>query len=157
MDECLSIILSVFHITNKYHNGIGSESDVNKLTDYIINKYKNDSNGMKLDRHDIDLTGKNVILSEDVITKATTAKKMIDIVQQWWGTVVAITCQANRTWDDNIDGIPLFTSYTPAPFELYYDENTPEAAIGNNPKIPDNAKKVEKPKASWNDLVQSMR
>ncbi len=155
IDDFKKEIFNVF--TNEYHNGIGSESDVNKLTDYIINKYKNDSNGMKLDRHDIDLTGKNVILSEDVITKATTAKKMIDIVQQWWGTVVAITCQANRTWDDNIDGIPLFTSYTPAPFELYYDENTPEAAIGNNPKIPDNAKKVEKPKASWNDLVQSMR
>lgn len=48
----------------------------------MINDYKVNSSGMKLDRHDIDLTGKSVIISEDVITKATTARKMIEIVEQ---------------------------------------------------------------------------
>lgn len=144
-------------LSHTHPSGLHSESDINEFIDTIVNKYKNDSNGMKLDRHDIDFTGKTVILSEDVITKATTTRKMIEIVQNGWGTVGGITCLANRYWADNIDGIPLFTTYTPAPFELCYDENTPEAAIGNNPKIPDSAPKVEKPKAAWNDLVQSMR
>lgn len=155
MDDFKKEIFNTLSHTNS--SGLHSESDINAFVDTIINKYKNESNGMKLDRHDIELTWKNVIISEDVITKATTARKMIEIVEQWGWTVVWISCLANRSGADNIDGIPLFTTYTPAPFELYYDENTPKTAIGNNPKIPDNAEKVEKPKASWNDLVQSMR
>jgi hypoxanthine-guanine phosphoribosyltransferase len=34
-----------------------------------------------LRRHDIDLKGKKVILSEDVITKGSTIKKMREIVE----------------------------------------------------------------------------
>ena len=134
-----------------------SEDSIKESIDDMINEYKVNSNGMKLDRHDIDLSGKKVIISEDVITKATTTKKMIEIVQNAWGIVVGITCLANRSGWDNIDGVPLFTTYTPAPFELYYDENTPQETIKNNPEIPVWARKIEKPKASWNGLVQSMR
>lgn len=154
IDKLKKDLMDVFTTINTWSL---SEDGIKESINDMINDYKVNSSGMKLDRHDIDLTGKSVIISEDVITKATTARKMIEIVEQWRGTVVWISCLANRSGADNIDGIPLFTTYTPAPFELYYDENTPEAAIGNNPKIPDNAKKVEKPKASWNDLVQSMR
>jgi orotidine-5'-phosphate decarboxylase len=134
-----------------------SENGIKESIDDMINDYKINSNGMKLDRHDTDLFGKRVIISEDVITKATTTNKMIEIVQQAWGTVVWITCLANRSGMDNIDGIPLFTTYTPAPFELYYDENTPQEAIKNNLEIPTWSRIIEKPKASWNVLVQSMR
>lgn len=155
MEALKAELFNVF--THKHPQGIGSEQDVKDFAQYVISEYEKASNDMALKRHDIDLKGKSVIISEDVITKATTSRKMIEIVQKAWGTVVGVTCLANRTWEDNIDGIPLLTTYTPAPFELYHDENTPPEAVKNNPKIPDGATKVEKPKAAWNELVQSMR
>ena len=142
--------------THDYQSGISSIQDRQDFIKNIVSEYSK-LDGMALKRHEIDLQGKSVVLSEDVITKATTTKKMIEIVQNAWWTVVAITCLANRTWEDNVDGIPLLTAYTPAPFELYYDEKTPPEAVKNNPQIPDGATKVEKPKAKWNELVQSMR
>lgn len=65
-----------------------------------------DGDSMSLKRHDLGengLTGKRVILSEDVITKGSTLAKMIEIVKQGGGEVVAITCVVNRSGKDTYE------------------------------------------------------
>lgn len=112
---------------------------------------------MELKRHDLDFTWKKIIISEDVITKATTTKKMIELVEQGGGEVVAITCLANRTWSDAVNNIPLYSTYSPDPFELHYDEQTPDDKKEGNLAIPTWSKIVEKPKDHRTELVESMR
>jgi len=112
---------------------------------------------MLLKRHNIDLKGKKVILSEDIVTKWTTLAKMIQLVEDAGGEVVAITCVGKRYENDNFNGIPLIYCYEPDAFELYWDENTPEKARGDYPKLPDGSEIAEKPKNEWDWLVESMR
>lgn len=112
---------------------------------------------MQLKRHDIDLTDKKVILSEDIVTKWSTLIKMIELVKQKWWEVIAITCVWNRYWKDDFEWIPLIACYNPPVFELYYDEKTPEWARWNHPQLPKEADISEKPKNDWKELVESMR
>ncbi len=115
-----------------------------------------DGINMILKRHDMDLTGMKIILSEDVITKWSTITKMIKLIKEKWWEVVAVTSVVNRYGKDNFDGIPFISCYQPEPFNLFYDENTPENARGDNPPLPEGAKIVEKAKNAWNELVNSM-
>ena len=79
---------------------------------------------LKLKRHDIDLKWKNVILSEDVITKGSTIAKMIELVEKRWWRVTAITCVVNRSGKDNYNWIPIYTCYIPEKFWMYYDDTS---------------------------------
>ncbi len=86
-----------------------------------------DGDTMTLKRHDLGengFIGKKVVLSEDVITKGSTLTKMIEIVKNDGGKVVAITCAVNRSGRDNFEGIPLFHCYTPPAFGMWWDEET---------------------------------
>lgn len=120
-------------------------------------KWGEDNKEMQLKRHDIDLTGKKVILSEDIVTKWSTLTKMVELVKQKWGEVIAITCVWNRYWKDNFETIPLISCYKPPVFELYYDKKTPELAKWNYTELPKGADISEKPKNDWEELVKSMR
>ena len=140
-----------------------------------------DGDSMLLKRHELGddgLKGRKIILSEDVITKGSTIAKMIEIVKNGGGEVVAVTCIVNRSGKDNFDGIPLFHCYTPAPFQMWWDEKTLEKTRANEqatgkspeeieaiittlqskyPRLPSDAEISEKPKNEWNELVRSMR
>ncbi|MCK9272840.1 hypothetical protein M0P65_04815 [Candidatus Gracilibacteria bacterium] len=83
-----------------------------------------DGENLILKRHDINLKGKNVILSEDVITKGSTLAKMIELVEKRGGKVTAITCVVNRSGKDNYNGIPIYTCYIPEKFGMYYDDTS---------------------------------
>ena len=119
-----------------------------------------DGESMALKRHDLGtwaFAGKQVILSEDVITKGSTLAKMIEIVETGGGTVVAVTCVVNRSGTDHYRDIPLYTCYTPPVFGMWHDDSTPDEARGTTPRVPDDGESVEKPKNEWNRLVMSMR
>jgi len=116
-----------------------------------------DWDNMKLKRHNIDLKWKKVILSEDIISAGSTIKKMTALVESLWWKVVAVTCFWNRNGWEEFNWIPLLYCYKPPVFELYYDNNTPENNIWNNPKLPENAQVSIKPKNDWLELVESMR
>ncbi len=66
--------------THDYQSGISSIQDRQTFIKSIVDEY-NKLDGMALKRHNIDLKGKSVVISEDVITKATTTRKMIEIIQ----------------------------------------------------------------------------
>lgn len=123
---------------------------------YTEKWWENDKE-MLLKRHDIDLNWKKIILSEDIITKWSTLKKMIQLVNDGWWEVVAITCVWKRYENDNFEWIPIISCYTPPKFELYYDENTPLDERKDYPKLPEWSKISEKAKNEWPELVQSMR
>jgi orotate phosphoribosyltransferase len=133
---------------------------------------------MALKRHDIDLQWKNVVLSEDIVTKWSTLEKMIEIVEAWWWTVVAITCVWNRYWKDNFNWIPLISCFVPPAFNMFYDEKTLEIVHDKMQKewkteeeilveayrirhevtrLPEWSDISEKPKNEWTKLVESMR
>lgn len=116
-----------------------------------------DNKDMELKRHKINLEWKRVILSEDIVTKWSTLKKMIELVEIAGWKVVAIACVWNRYWKDNFNGVPLVSCYEPQAFDLYWDENTPEEQRKEYPKLPDNSEISPKPKNEWDDLVSSMR
>lgn len=140
-----------------------------------------DGDSMLLKRHELGddgLKGRKIILSEDVITKGSTIAKMIEIVKNDGGEVVAVTCIVNRSGKDNFDGIPLFHCYTPALFQIWWDEKTLEKTRANEqatgktpedieaiitalqskyPRLPSGAQISEKPKNEWNELILSMR
>ena len=80
-----------------------------------------DWDDLKLKRHDIGLKWKNVILSEDVITKGSTIEKMIELVKKGGWKVTAITCVINRSGKDNYNWIPIYTCYVPEKFNMFYD------------------------------------
>ncbi len=103
---------------------------------------------------------------------------MIEIVKNGGGEVVAVTCIVNRSGKDNFEGIPLFHCYTPAPFQMWWDETTLEKTRANEqatgksqeeiaallselqskyPRLPTDAQISEKPKNEWQKLVMSMR
>lgn len=110
-----------------------------------------------LQRHDIDLTWKRVMLCEDVITRATTIKKMIAIVKKAGWVVIGISCLVNRTWQDRFDWLPIISLYSPDSFVLYHDEHTPYIAKDNHPPIPKWSSICEIPKYSWDTLITSMK
>ena len=63
-----------------------------------------DGDNMALKRHNLGINGfagKRVVLSEDVVTQGSTIKKMIEMVKNGGGEVVAITCIINRTGREN--------------------------------------------------------
>lgn len=100
----------------------------------IYAEKKSGTNILYLKRHDIDLTWKRVILSEDVITQWSTLEQMIRIVEEKWWEVVGVTCTCNRHGKDNftytrsdssVINIPLIYCFIPPSLgELYWDENT---------------------------------
>lgn len=90
---------------------------------------------MILSRHDIDLKWKNVILSEDVITKWSTLEKMIEIVEWKGGKVIQITCVVNRSGSDYFRGIPIQSCYVPEPFDLYYDDKSVEVVLNDKERL----------------------
>lgn len=116
-----------------------------------------DNELMKLKRHDIDLQGKKVVISEDIVTKWSTLRKMKSMVEQSGGEVVAIGCIWNRHGSDEFDGVPLFACYVPEAFELYWDDVTPEEQRRKYQRLPEGAKISQKPKNQWDELVNSMR
>jgi len=120
-------------------------------------KTENDNNNMDLKRHAIDLTGKRIILSEDIVSRGTTIAKMREVLERLWGTVVAIACVWNRYEQDSQNGIPIISCFVPPKFELYWDDSTPDDQRKDFPKIPLGAEIVEKPKNEWGELVESMR
>lgn len=128
-------------------------SILQRVQEIIDKKYEDK---MLLKRHDLNLKWKKIILSEDIITKWTTIERMIELIQERWWEVVAITCVWNRYWKDNFNWIPLISCFTPRKFNLYYDEKTPEKAIGNNPELSKWSKISEKAKNDWPELVESM-
>lgn len=120
-------------------------------------KTENNNNNMDLKRHAIDLTGKRIILSEDIVSRGTTIAKMREVLEWLWGTIVAIACVGNRYEQNEQNGIPIISCFIPPKFELYWDENTPEDQRKDFPKIPDGAEIAEKPKNEWGELVESIR
>ena len=126
-------------------------------TSIYTEKSWNDNELMKLKRHEVPLKWKRVIISEDIVTKWSTLRKMKSMIEDAGWEVVAIGCVWNRHGKDNFDGIPLISCYQPEAFELYWDENTPEAQRKDYPKLSDDAKVSPKPKNEWDDLVASMR
>lgn len=120
-------------------------------------KTENNNNNMDLKRHAIDLSGKRIILSEDIVSRGTTIAKMREVLEGLGWTVVAIACVWNRYEQDQQDEIPIISCFVPPKFELYWDESTPEDQRKDFPKIPDGAQISEKPKNSWGELVESMR
>ena len=44
-------------------------------------KTENNNNNMDLKRHAIDLTGKRIILSEDIVSRGTTIAKMREVLE----------------------------------------------------------------------------
>lgn len=120
-------------------------------------KTENNNNNMDLKRHAIDLTGKRIILSEDIVSRGTTIAKMREVLESLWGEVVAIACVWNRYEQGEQDGIPIISCFIPPKFELYWDDATPENQRKDFPKIPDGAQISEKPKNDWWELVESMR
>ena len=122
---------------------------------YTEKWWENDKE-MLLKRHDIDLKGRKIILSEDIVTKWSTLGKMRDIVHQKWGEVVAITCIGNRSGSDYFEWTPLIYCFIPPAFELYFDEKTPLEQRGNAQTFP-GGEISEKPKNDWDILVLSMR
>ncbi len=120
-------------------------------------KTENNNNNMDLKRHAIDLTGKRIILSEDIVSRGTTIAKMREVLEWLGWTVVAIACVWNRYEQDEQNGIPIISCFVPPKFELYWDESTPDDQRKDFPKIPEGAQIVEKPKNEWWKLVESMR
>lgn len=120
-------------------------------------KTENNNNNMDLKRHAIDLTGKRIILSEDIVSRGTTIAKMREVLEWMWGKVVAIACVGNRYEQEEQNWIPIISCFVPPKFELYWDEHTPENQRRDFLKIPNGAKISEKPKNEWGDLVESMR
>lgn len=120
-------------------------------------KTENNNNNMDLKRHAVDLSGKKIILSEDIVSRGTTIAKMREVLEDLWWKVVAIACVWNRYEQDQQDGIPIISCFVPPKFELFWDENTPEDQRKNFPEIPVGAKISEKPKNDWGELVESMR
>lgn len=112
---------------------------------------------MKLKRHDVELAWRKVILCEDVVTKWSTITKMIEIVRNAWWEVVWVASIVNRTWWEDFDWIPLFYCYKPKPFNMFYDEKTPQEQIWKAKKLEEWSLVCEKPKNSWWELVMSMR
>ena len=120
-------------------------------------KTNNDNNNMDLKRHAVDLTGKRIILSEDIVSRGTTIAKMREVLENLWGKVIAIACVWNRYEQDHQGSIPVISCFIPPKFELYWDENTPEDQRKDFPKIPEWVEISEKPKNDWGELVESMR
>ena len=116
----------------------------------------NDEEYITFKRHDMDIKGKKVVLSEDVITKGSTLEQMISLVEQKQGEVVAVTCVVNRFWKDNFNWIPIISCYTPPEFQLFYDQKSPDIQKQNIPSLPENSEVVEKPKNQWEELIKSM-
>lgn len=116
-----------------------------------------DNDTMELKRHSIDITWKRIVISEDIVTKWSTLKKMIEWVDKLWWEVIAVACVWNRYGKDNFNWVPLLSCFVPPNFNLYYDENTIEGAIRDYPRLPKWSKISEKPKNDWVELVNDMR
>jgi len=55
-------------------------------------KAGDDNEQMKLKRHEVDLRGKRFVISEDIVTKGSTLRKMKEMIEAAGGEVVAIAC-----------------------------------------------------------------
>ncbi len=126
-------------------------------TSIYTEKSGNDNEKMQLKRHKICLEWKKIILSEDIIARGSTIKKMIELIKKDWGEVVGITCVWNRFGKDNFEWIPLFSCFVPPKFELYFDEKTSEENKWNFKKFPEKSEISEKPKNDWDFLIKSMK
>jgi orotidine-5'-phosphate decarboxylase len=133
---------------------------------------------MSLNRHEIDLKWRKVILSEDMITKGSTIEKMKHLVESQGGTVVGIACVGNLSWKEDYQWIPFIYLFKPVKRDFFYDEETLATNRKNmiaqwksedeiiqaeqkikreNSFIPTASIISPKPKNDWGKLVQSMR
>ena len=126
-------------------------------TSIYTEKDGDDNELMKLKRHDISLEGKKVVISEDIVTKWSTLRKMKSMIEDAGWEVVGIGCVWNRHGKDEFDWVPLVSCYVPEQFELYWDESTPDEQRKDYPKLPENSEVSPKPKNEWDELVDSMR
>jgi len=108
-------------------------------------------------RHDKDLTGKKVVITEDLASAGKTSRQLIKLVQERGGEVVAVTAVVNTTnpHADNIDGVPLLSLCSPQ-FNEFWDEKTPENKRAGYPKIHEWAIIEPDAKAKWNDIIAVM-
>jgi orotate phosphoribosyltransferase len=120
---------------------------------YTEKSWDNNEN-MSFRRHKIDLTGKKIILSEDIITKWSTITKMIQLVADAWWEVIAITCIGNRYGKEIFEWIPVISCFSPEKFEMYFDEKTPVSLQKTVQKIPKWWEICESPKNSWEELTK---
>lgn len=126
-------------------------------TSIYTEKWLDNNEEMVLNRHDIDLTWKKIILSEDIVTWWTTLDKMIELVKKGWWEVVWITCVWNRFWKDEFKWIPLISCFIPPEFDYYWDNKTPELKREWIKNLPEWALISEKPKNDWPELIESMK
>jgi len=125
-------------------------------TSIYTEKSWDDNKEMALKRHLINLKWKKIILSEDIVTKWTTLRRMTKFIKELEWEVVWITCVWNRTWKEIFEWIPLLSCIIPPQFLYYYDEKTPQEARENYPQLPEKAQICEKPKASWTELTKNL-
>lgn len=123
---------------------------------YTEKTENNNNNIMDLKRHAIDLIGKRIIISEDIVSRGTTTAKMREVLEKLGWKVVAIACVWNRYEKDSQDGIPIFSCFVPPKFDLYWDSVTPEEQRKDFPQISNKALISEKPKNDWGELISSM-
>ena len=151
--EKLWIDISVYTEKNKFD--MSSLKEIDGWEYY--KKFGNADVIMELKRHAMSLKWKKIILSEDIVSRGATIKKLRDIISSLWGEVIAIACVWNRYEQDHQDGIPIISCFIPPKFEIYWDEKTREDVRGNFPQLPAWSRVSEKPKNEWDDLVESMR
>lgn len=124
--------------------------------DQSIYTQKDSKNNMDLQRHAIDLSGKKIILSEDIVSRGTTIAKMRKVLENLWWKIVAIACVGNRYEQNEQEGIPIISCFIPPKFELYWDEKTPQDQRKDFPHIPQGAHIVENPKNEWEKLFANI-
>lgn len=112
--------------------------------------------GMSFKRHDVDLRGKKVVITEDLTTKGETAEAIKKAVEARGGEVIAILAIANNTGDTartEMFGVPYFACYNVPKAKLYWDGKTPEDRRKDLPRLPDGIEVEEDAKKHWAALT----
>ncbi len=112
---------------------------------------------MALKRHMIDLKWKKVIIGEDIVMMWSTISSMIPLIRELGWEVVAVTCAWNRSWKSDFMWVPIISCFVPDDWKIYWDDKTPEEKRWDFPELPKDSVVCEKVKASWDELVLSMR
>lgn len=126
-----------------------------KGTSIYTEKGWNENKEMFLKRHLMNLEWKKIILSEDIVTKWTTIKRMKHFLKEHNAELIAITCVWNRTWSDIFDWIPIISCFIPPAFSFFYDDRTPLEARGDAKLLPNSI--AENPKNDWDSLIKSIK
>jgi len=98
-------------------------------------------------RHSVQAGEKDVIITEDLITKGTTIQKIINALGKYDVNIRAIVLPLNRSGKTELAGIPIISLVDIEPYDLSEEEfraQFPEASIS------------EKPKDNWEELMSSL-